>query len=106
MENKLTIDDLQQLMVTHGLVIRAIPYEQTFYLDVIHQNKYPDGVIEYNPVYNRQMLTITRSNTNLGGKFLIEQDFGRTSMVRFSGKKTYDSIQEAVDSILDKLKEN
>jgi len=99
MINKLTIDELNEFMIKHGLVIRAIPYEQKFHVEVRHSDKYPDSPIVYNPTYKRDMIRVTKSNGTLGGKFIVEKVQHRDTLVRFYRKNVFDSIQEIIDFI-------
>lgn len=99
------IKELEEIMIAHGVVLRAIPCVTTSTLEMRHSKDYPNGEIKYLPAYKREMLVIKRFPEN-GGKFLIEANQDTASTVRFRGKRYFDSIGEAIDFILSIDKED
>lgn len=93
------IKELEEIMIAHGAVLRAIPRVTTSTMETCHSKDYPNGVIKYLPAYKREMLVIKRFPEN-GGKFLIETNQDTSSTVRFHGKRHFDFIGEAIDFIL------
>lgn len=53
-KHEITSQDLSSIMFEHGLVIRAIPNNIQLILEVIHEDKFPDGKIEYLKDYKRR----------------------------------------------------
>lgn len=100
----MTLDELAQLMLEHGLVIRAItPKEQTHLFDPRHQKAHPDGEIKYSEEFKREMLHVPYRNS-LGGKFIITADRGQSATVHWPrGTVFYDSLEEAVEAFVKSL---
>jgi hypothetical protein len=100
MDKKMNLEELAKLMIEHGLVIRAIPYEKTSIYEAYHKDEYPDGIVCYMESFKRDMLQVTTKNSQ-GGKFIIEKVSGQDSIIRW-GKGTvfYDTIEEAVESFI------
>jgi len=94
------MDSLEKIMIGHGVVIRAIPYERVSVMEVRHQNKYPEGVVYYDETYGRNMLKVTTKNTQ-GGKFVITTCKDQGAVIRNWGKPVifYDGIEQALDSL-------
>ena len=99
-----TIKALEEIMITHGVTLRAIPRVVTSTLEAQHIKEFPKDEIKYLPAFKREML-IVKSFLENGGKFLVETNQGTDSVVRFRGKKYFDSISEAIDFILSSDKE-
>jgi hypothetical protein len=108
------INELAALMLEHGLVIRGIPYEITYHIEMRHKDQY-DNNEKYSEVvvcrpdgYNREMLRVTEKNSQ-GGKFIIAKKRTQGSTVqgwewhKDSKKKVifYDTIEEAVRSFIE-----
>lgn len=93
------IKELEEIMITHGVTLRAIPRVVTSTLEARHIKEFPKGEIKYLPAFKREML-IVKSFPENGGKFLVETNQGTDSVVRFHGKEYFDSISEAIDFIL------
>jgi hypothetical protein len=100
---------LERLMIERGLTIRAIPkeYKETWskYADNCNEckrNKDNDKkmnrtcVMEFNN--NKEFCVFTRKPKN-GGKFLIVDNCGNGSMIRFDGKKYFDSINDIIEDL-------
>lgn len=85
-------------MISHGVVLRAIPEKIRGVYEKRHIDKYPDGVIKYLDDYKREMLVVEIIPKN-AGKFIFECARNTNSMVKFMGKKYFDSIEEAVESL-------
>ena len=86
---------LENIMVSRGISIRAIPLVINETLEVCHRDKYPDGVVCYDERFKRDMLKIKMVPKN-AGKFIVEQKCGTGSLIRFMPDKYYDSIEELV----------
>lgn len=98
----MTIKELEEFMISKGVVIRAIPKEVTGIYEVSHLNKFKDNPeysvsIEYLKDYKREMLVV-KSSPRLGGKFLIKSQRNTLSDVLFTSK-SFDSIEQAVESL-------
>ena len=68
---------LGELMVKYGVVIRAIPLGGISIQEARHADKFPNGTVEYDPKFKREMLKVPYTNS-LGGKFMITREI-RTS---------------------------
>jgi hypothetical protein len=103
MAKKLDLEELGKLMIEHGLVIRAIPYEKTSVFSTHHKDRYPDAVVFYDDVRKCDMLRLTEKN-NQGGKFIIMQKKDQSRMINNWewGKPVifYDTIEQAVRSFI------
>lgn len=108
MNKEMDLNELAILMVEHGLVIRAIPYEQTSVYALRHKNEYPNGVVFYDEVRKCEMVRVVEKNPQ-GGKFIITQkrDQGRQINGWEWGKSVtfHDTLEQAVKSFVDGLKE-
>jgi len=89
---------LEEIMITHGIVLRAIPRKVRGVYDKRHLDKYPNGIITYLEEYKRDMLVVETIPQN-AGKFIFESVKSTRSTVSFSGKKYFDSIEEAIEHI-------
>lgn len=106
------IKDLEYLMVEHGLIIRAIPLEQHFKVEVRHKDKYPDGIEYYDEHCKRKMLKVIEKNRQ-GGKYVITAEQTQGKLInywgnprkKFTGEPVvfYDSIEQAVESFIKAL---
>lgn len=94
------IKELEDIMVTHSVVLRAIPKKVVDVYEKQHIDSYPTGTIRYLERYKREMLVVESIPKN-AGKFLFEQQNNTASMVQFRGKKYFDSIEEAVADLLE-----
>ena len=90
------IRELEKVMISHGVVLRAIPEKVRGIYEKRHIDTYPNGVIKYLDDYKREMLVVETIPKN-AGKFILECVPHTSSMVKFSGKKYFDSIEEAVE---------
>ncbi|TPG68597.1 hypothetical protein EEL31_08745 [Brevibacillus laterosporus] len=107
MDKKMNLEELAKLMIEHGLVIRAIPHETTSNCEARHKDSYPDGVVYYDEYLKRDMLRVTRQNSQ-GGKFIIAKKGNQDSTVngwewnQLTRKKVafYDTIEEAIESFI------
>lgn len=97
----MNIEDLEKIMVDYGVVIRAIPKVCRDIIEKRHINEYPDGKIVYLEDFKREMLIIKRIPKN-AGKFLLEYNQKTSNMVKFEGKKYFDSITDAIQYLLEK----
>lgn len=101
----MNIKELEELMISKGVVIRAIPrqsieiYEE-FHIDSL-KNQGVKVEVKYLEKYKREMAVVERVPEN-SGKFVIEINQGASSIVKFKDKVFYDSIEEAIESIMKK----
>lgn len=93
------IKELENIMISHGIVLRAIPKIERSICEKRRANEFPDGKIEYLEEYKREMLVIERI-PKYAGKFIFEYKQGTASTVKFTGKKFFDSIEQAVNDLL------
>lgn len=98
------LSELSKLMIEHGLIIRAIPYERTFTVEMRHKGRHPDGVVYFDEVRKSKMLRVTESNPR-GGQFIITQRMDQGTVINYWGRpgeklKFYDSIEEAIKSFI------
>jgi hypothetical protein len=95
------IKELERLIITNGLVIRAVPLKVFETCEAYHISKYPNGVIHYDERFKRDMLKLEKIPKN-AGKFIIERAANTTSQVQFvPNGKYYNSIEDAVNAILE-----
>ena len=95
----MTMQELEQIMVEYGIVIRAIPHYQTSTFEARHKDQYPEAVEYFDVKCNRSMIKVQRPNRH-GGKFLITKQADTGQMVSFHNPKYYDSIEDAVNAFL------
>lgn len=106
---KLTIEKLEKLMVEHGIVIRAIPYEHVDVLEISHKDKHPGCEVYFDEICNREMIKVTKKNSK-GGKFIVTTEATQGTKILGWGKKSrewgkknpvgfYDTIEEAIASL-------
>lgn len=69
-DSDFTIENLQELMIEHGAIIRAIPEYEINLLDPRHKDKYPDAEIMHDERYNRDYIRV-KTKLSLGKKFII-----------------------------------
>lgn len=99
------LNTLERLMVEHGACIRAIPEKKREIYEAYHVNdpkfSKPDYIrkeVVYLEEFKREMLVVERIPEN-AGMFLVETHLGTSAEVRFSGKKYYKTLEEAIDAI-------
>lgn len=100
----MNMQELERVMVEYGIVIRAIPHYDTSTIEVQHKEQYPEAVEYFDPRFNRNMLRVKKANHH-GGKFIITKMTFTGGMVSFYDPKYYDSIEEAVKTLLSDIKE-
>lgn len=94
-----TINELEELMIKHGLIIRAIkPYHIEIF-EVRHKDKYPDSEEYYDEQLKRNMLRRKVDHGKNANKFIIQKEETKCAMVRFDKPTFFDSIEEAVNSL-------
>lgn len=101
----MNIKELEELMISKGVVIRAIPRQsieiyEKFHIDSL-KNQGVKVEVKYLEKYKREMAVVERVPEN-SGKFVIEINQGASSIVKFKDKVFYDSIEEAIESIMKK----
>ncbi|MNE71198.1 hypothetical protein D3C76_1154830 [compost metagenome] len=109
----MTLEELSELMVKHGLVIRAIPNEKTYGVPIHHKDRYSDeakytiGEVYKPDNLDKELITITERFSK-GGKFIIAKKANQDSTVQgwewnhITRKKVafYDTIEQAIESLL------
>ena len=98
----MTIKELEEFMISKGVVIRAIPKEVTEVYEAAHLDKFKNDPkyrvsVEYLKDYKREMLVV-KSSPRLGGKFLVKTQKNTLSSTMFTSK-CFDSIEQAVESL-------
>lgn len=93
----MTIEQLEEFMVNHGLVIRAIPKEITHIYEAHYAQKYPNGKVIYMEQYKREMLLVTEVPAN-AGKFVVSAALHTDSDIRFH-PPFFSSIKELVEYV-------
>lgn len=99
-----TLEEASTIMLELGLTIRAVPDTHLELYEPQHKDKYPEGVIMYHPFFKRDMLFVHKPNGTLAGKFLITIARGTDRGIKFDNK-TYDTISDAIDSVLALVKD-
>ena len=97
----MTLEELGAIMSKEGLVIRAIPETVTSIFDANEKNKalYPDGVVQFLPEYNREMLVVKKT-PECAGKFIFTRCNSTGTRVLFPQQSTmYNSLSDVVDAI-------
>ncbi|MBQ3011261.1 MAG: hypothetical protein IJA20_02925 [Methanocorpusculum sp.] len=97
------IKELEEIMVEHGVVLRAIPMKVTGIYEVRHRKQFPNARVEYLEDFKREMLIDERVPIN-AGKFIFESNQGTGNMVKFYANRFYDSIEDAMDGLLKNTK--
>lgn len=104
----MTMEQLEQLMVKHGLVIRAIPHTHTGCYEVRHRREFPNAEVFYDETRKREMIRVEHRNSQ-GGKFIITESHTQGTVINQwckAGRKKvkfYDSIEQAVTDYLRSL---
>lgn len=94
-----TINELEELMIKHGLVIRAIkPYHFDVF-EVRHKDKYPDSEEYYDERLKRNMIRRKVEHGEIANKFVIQKEETTNATVQFYKPTFFDSIEEAIDSL-------
>lgn len=93
-----TLEDLQKIMVSNGLTIRAIPVKRRIVVELRHKNDFPNGTLQYLEEFKREMWVEERKNIH-GGQFIVESNCGTNATIHFSGKKFYSSLEELIEDI-------
>lgn len=99
LKNSMTMIELQNIMMEHGLVIRAIPKIETMVMETRHIDKYPDGEIKFLEDYKREMLVVEKE-LSLGGKFIITQAKHQLASIQFEKKNVFNSIEKCINNFL------
>lgn len=97
----MSLEELQELMIKHGAVIRAVPRVVRGICETSHASRFPTGVISYVPEYKRDMLVVDRM-PRTGGKFYVESVKNTGNTVTFNGHNgtnCFDTIEEAIMSL-------
>ena len=100
----MNIQELEKIMIEYGVVLRAIPMEIRHIVEKSHIDKYSQGRIEYVDKCKREMLVFETVPKN-AGKFVFEYKQGTNGMVSFSGNQFFDSIEEAIQYLLENNQE-
>lgn len=90
------LKQLQNIMIDNALSIRAIPKTVRDVVELRHKDKYPGGHVEYIDSFKREMWVYERCPRH-GGQFVVENNCGTGSMIRFSGKRYYNSLEEVIN---------
>ena len=93
------VTELGEIMVKYGIALRAIPAEVCGVFEKTHIAEYPSWQIVYLKEFKREMLITKRIPKN-AGKFIFECNCGTETLVPFTSKEYYDSIEEAVGAFL------
>lgn len=93
----MTIEELEELMINRGLVIRAIPKEITHIYEVHYAKRYPNGTVKYMEEYKREMLLVTEVPEN-AGKFVMNAKSNTETTVKFH-PPFFSSIKELVEYV-------
>lgn len=83
-------------MIENALSVRAIPETVRNVVELKHKDKYPGGRVEYIDSFKREMWVYERCPRH-GGQFVVESKCGTGSMIRFSGKRYYNSLEEVIN---------
>lgn len=99
------LKELAELMTERGACLRAIPMSVRETVDARHASDpcyenpaYVKKEMKFLPEYGREMFVAERRPEH-AGMFLLETGLGTSSMVRFSGKKYYGSLDEVLDAL-------
>lgn len=99
----MNIKELEELMISKGAIIRAIPKQsieiyEKWHIDSL-KNQGVKVEVKYLEKYRREMAVVERVPEN-AGKFVIEVNQGVSSIVKFKDKVFYNSIEEAIEGIM------
>lgn len=92
------INELQSIMIKHGVTIRAIPNEIVSTYEARHVDHFPEGQIYYDKHLKRGMLRVVKI-PKYAGKFIMVKNCGTGGIVAFSKPKFYNSIEEAISEL-------
>lgn len=94
------LNELNDIFINKGIVLRAIPRKVKGIYEKSHAHDFPDGKIQYLDEFRREMLVLEYVPEH-AGEFLIEFAKNTDSIVRFSEKKYFVSLEDALTSILE-----
>ena len=92
----MTIETMQKIMIEKGITIRAIPMEVISFWTAQEKDMGRDGVFFDGKRYLEKKVKYPEN----GGKFIIQSNCGNDSQVRFIKPVYYDTIEEAINSLL------
>lgn len=99
----MSIEQLQSIMIEHGVTIRAIPKIKVSRWSIpFYSEKYLKqirGIVVYDSIRKIYMDEITEYPKN-AGKFIIVPNCGTDSMINFNKPKYYNSIEDAINSLI------
>lgn len=96
----MNIKELEEIMIAHSVVLRAIPQTTIGIYEKEQISKYPDGTVKYLDNYKREMLIVERTPKN-AGEFILECEKHTGSTVRFTGNMFFETIEQAIGTLLD-----
>ena len=100
-KESIAIGQLEEIMISHGAVIRAIPREITQVLEKRHADEYPNGEICYLDKYKREMLVVKEIPKH-AGKFIVQEARHTCSMIDFQKPVFFDSIADVARYLIEK----
>lgn len=92
----MTLKELEALMVKHGAVIRAITESERIVVEKRHADQFPNAEVKFLPEFNREMLVDVKSHAH-GGQFVLECVRSTNSMVNFTGRRFFKSLNEIAE---------
>ena len=97
----MNIQELEKIMIEHGVIIRAItPFHISIY-EVRHKDKYSNAEEYYDKQLKRNMIRVKTEHSNkVARKFIIETMADTSSTVKFYKPIFYNSIEDAIQSLL------
>lgn len=102
-EDKQAKDDselskLQDMLVKHGGVIRAIPMKTRGVYEAYNIDKYANGKVEYLPEFGRDMLIVEEVPKD-AGKLLLVAGQSTSSTTQFKGALKFNTMEELIDAL-------
>jgi len=87
---------LEELMVKHSAVIRALPKNVRVVVEKRHADQFPNAEVKFLPEYKREML-VEYQQPRHGGQFILEFAKNTSGMVQFTGGRFFNSLEEVVE---------
>lgn len=97
-------ENLAQLMVKHGAVIRAIPESIRKVVEKRHAAQYPNAEVKYLPEYKREML-VWYERPAYAGQFALTFAKHTSNDLVFLKWRFFNSLEEVAEYLFDLDKE-
>lgn len=99
-----TLKEIQDLMKTYGITLKAIPVQETRIYEVCQKSAHPEGAVVYLPEYHREMLVV-KAPPRHAGKIKAKACVGTRLQISYCSSGYYDNMVDAVIDTAQRMKE-